>query len=329
MNNAANVQELPVQNQQPAAQQHGMTNTTDMIFSVEAMTQMSNLANFMSGGKTTLPAHLQGNPADCMAVIMQAAQWQMNPFAVAQKTHLVSGTLGYEAQLVNAVVSSSRAIKGRFKYEWFGEWEKVVGKFETKTGKSGKPYQAPAWKPHDEQGLGVRVWATIDGEEEPTYLELLLTQAQVRNSTLWASDPKQQLAYLAVKRWVRLYTPDVLLGVYTPDELREQQAKDITPQAGKAPTSKLNTVLRKASPIEGQAQEVQQEALPDKSEQLSLDILSCTTIAELTEVGKAVASAVEAGQITTEQRQLLGNAYTSKQKKLQAENVDVETGEVL
>jgi hypothetical protein len=37
---------------------------------------------------------------------MQAAQWGMNPFAVAQKTHVVNGTLGYEAQLVNAVVSS-------------------------------------------------------------------------------------------------------------------------------------------------------------------------------------------------------------------------------
>ncbi|HFQ7099962.1 TPA: recombinase RecT, partial [Citrobacter freundii] len=35
-------------------------------------------------------------------------------------------------------------------------------------------------------------------------LVLMLSQAQVRNSTLWASDPRQQLAYLAVKRWARL-----------------------------------------------------------------------------------------------------------------------------
>jgi hypothetical protein len=41
---------------------------------------------------------------------MQAAQWGMNPFAVAQKTHVVNGTLGYEAQLVNAVVSSSNLL---------------------------------------------------------------------------------------------------------------------------------------------------------------------------------------------------------------------------
>jgi len=36
---------------------------------------------------------------------------------------------------------------------------------------------------------------------------------------LWASDPKQQLAYLAVKRWARLYAPAVILGVYSSDEL--------------------------------------------------------------------------------------------------------------
>jgi 3-hydroxymyristoyl/3-hydroxydecanoyl-(acyl carrier protein) dehydratase len=60
----------------------------------------------MADSKATVPAHLAGKPADCLAVTMQA-QWGMNPFAVAQKTHVVNGTLGYEAQLVNAVVSSS------------------------------------------------------------------------------------------------------------------------------------------------------------------------------------------------------------------------------
>lgn len=51
----------------------------------------------------------------------------------------------------------------------------------------------------------------------------------MRNSTLWADDPRQQLAYLAVKRWSRLYCPDVLLGVYTPDELEERTEREINP----------------------------------------------------------------------------------------------------
>ena len=45
------------------------------------------------------------------------------------------------------------------------------------------------------------------------------------------SDPKQQLAYLAVKYWARLYCPGVILGVYTPDEFEQKECVkgDVTP----------------------------------------------------------------------------------------------------
>ncbi len=38
-------------------------------------------------------------------------------------------TTRYEAQLVNAVISRSGVLASRFEYEWYGPWEKVVGKF--------------------------------------------------------------------------------------------------------------------------------------------------------------------------------------------------------
>jgi len=197
--------------------------------SPERLTALMSFADKMAECRVTIPAHLAGKPGDCMAIAMQADRWGMNPFAVAQKTHLINGTLGYEAQLVNAVITSMAPTTGRLNFEWFGHWERIVGKFKTLTGKSGKPYQAPAWSQADEAGCGVRVWATLRGETEPRVLELLLQQATVRNSTLWASDPKQQLAYLATKRWARLYTPDVILGVYTPDELEQRAPIDVTP----------------------------------------------------------------------------------------------------
>ena len=195
----------------------------------EKLSALTQFAAQMAECRVTIPQHLVGKPGDCLAVAMQAENWGMNPFAVAQKTHLINGTLGYEAQLVNAVITSMAPTTGRLNFEWFGPWEKIVGKFKTLTGKSGKPYQAPAWSQADEAGCGVRVWATLRGESEPRVLELLLQQATVRNSTLWASDPKQQLAYLATKRWARLYTPDVILGVYTPDELEQRAPIDVTP----------------------------------------------------------------------------------------------------
>lgn len=215
---------------------NSVAGTAATIFSPEGLNQLMKFAEVMAQSRVTVPAHLAGKTADCMAVAMQAAQWGMNPFAVAQKTHVVSGTLGYEAQLVNAVITTMSPTKDRINYEWFGPWEQVIGKFVEKTSQKGNAYIAPAWTLKDEAGCGVKVWATMKGEENPRVLELLLSQAQVRNSTLWASDPKQQLAYLAVKRWSRLHCPDVIMGVYTPDELAEMPRveRDVTPAATNA-----------------------------------------------------------------------------------------------
>ncbi len=178
--------------------------TAAAIFSPEGMDRLVRFATLMADSKATVPAHLAGKPADCLAVTMQAAQWGMNPFAVAQKTHVVNGTLGYEAQLVNAVVQNSGAIKGRFHYEYRGE------------GAS----------------LECRVGAVIRGEQEITWNEwLCISSITTKNSPLWKTNPKQQFGYLQVKNWARAHTPGAILGVYTPDELEERPRveRDITP----------------------------------------------------------------------------------------------------
>jgi hypothetical protein len=214
---------------------HAATSTSALVLDGDSLDKMMRLAEVMATGRATLPKHFNGNPADCLAVVMQSMQWKMNPFAVAQKTHLVNGVLGYEAQLVNAVITTCAPVLDRLHYEWYGAWEKVVGKFTIKNGDKGE-YRVPGWKLEDEQGLGVKVWATFRGEDEPRVLELLLAQARTRNSTLWADDPRQQLAYLATKRWSRLYCPDVILGVYSPDELEETPPtiRDVSPARGAA-----------------------------------------------------------------------------------------------
>ncbi|MEE4668234.1 recombinase RecT [Pseudomonas alliivorans] len=210
---------------------HAATSTSALVLDGDSLDKMMRLADVMSTGRATLPKHFNGNSADCLAVVMQAMQWKMNPFAVAQKTHLVNGVLGYEAQLVNAVITTCAPVVDRLHYEWYGDWDKVIGKFVIKNGDKGE-YRQPGWKLADEEGLGVKVWATFRGEDEPRVLELLLAQARTRNSTLWADDPRQQLAYLATKRWSRLYCPDVILGVYSPDELEESspRLRDVSPQ---------------------------------------------------------------------------------------------------
>jgi len=177
--------------------------TAAMVLDSAMIDSMMRVAEIMTSGKSTIPAHLRGNSGDCLAVVMQSMQWKMNPFAVAQKTHLVNGTLGYEAQLVNAVIQSSGSIEGRFHYEYQGEGANVQ----------------------------CRVGAVIRGETDITWGEWLsASSVTTKNSPLWKTNPKQQLGYLQVKNWSRAFCPGAILGVYTPEELVDSPKEvDITP----------------------------------------------------------------------------------------------------
>lgn len=177
-----------------------VTTSAALVLNSASMESMMRMAETMASGSATVPKHLQGKPADCLAVVMQAMQWQMNPFAVGQKTHIVNGTLGYEAQLVNAVVQSSNSIVGSFKYEYEGK--------------------SPA--------LNCRVGAVLRGDSAITWGTWLCENAvTTKNSPLWKVNPAQQLGYLQVKNWARLYCPGAILGVYTPDELSTPITKDM------------------------------------------------------------------------------------------------------
>lgn len=229
--------------------------SVSLLMDMDSMARIERVAELMAGGKTTVPQHLRGNVGDCFAIVMQSMTWGMNPFSVAQKTHFVNGTLGYEAQLISAVINNSRIISDRFKFEWFGPWEKVIGKFTVKRGEKGE-YRVPGWTFADEEGCGIRVSATLKGESQPRVLELLLSQARVRNSTQWADDPKQQLAYLGQKKWGRLYASDVILGVYSPEEITEPQerfmgmADEVPPPPQSQPDTKAARPALEAYPAD-------------------------------------------------------------------------------
>ena len=258
-----------------------------MLFQDGMLERLEHFAVQMSKGKATLPAHLQGNPADCMAITMQAAQWKMNPFAVAQKTHLVNGTLGYEAQLVNAVISSSKAIQGRFKYEWSGEGD----------------------------NLTCKVGAVLAGDSAPTWgAPVRLKDQTVKNSPLWKTDPKQQLAYLAVKKWARLYTPDVILGVYTPEELETVErnmgpAEVVDLETGeiKSATASVKAKLKTQAETEKKPEPVVIEVEPEIDYELAYetlihDLADCDTeekLAELKDLARALYPTLEPGKKST------------------------------
>lgn len=283
--------------EETAAPLVNVNNTSAMVLNGDSMDKMLKFSQMMATSKITIPKHLQGNAGDCFAIVMQAMQWGMNPFAVAQKTHLVNGVLGYEAQLVNAVINSRAPITTRLNYEWFGDWSKVNGKTS------------------NADDVGVIVSATMKGETEPRTLSVSMAQVgNVRNSPLWVNDPRQQLAYLATKRWSRLYCPDVILGVYTADEFEQEPPRDVTPK----PTVSKTASIRDKVAAKKQAQVIDAEPTIVEDDNAAVEaalqnLEQSQTIDELKAHGKEIA---ESG-FTEAQIADLTVAYKARLKELQ------------
>lgn len=160
---------------------------------IRDMSQLLEFAKIMAIGGVAVPKHLRGNPGACIAVCLQAIEWEMSPFAVANKSYSVNDRLAYEAQLIHAVLLKRAPIKGRPRFAYDG------------------------------QGLSRRCTVTAvlreDGQEvdytSPTFAEIA-----VKNSPLWKADLDQQLGYYSVRALARRHFPDVILGVIEREEAR-------------------------------------------------------------------------------------------------------------
>lgn len=196
------------------------------------------LANMMSTGKL-VPNHLQRSPGDCLMVIEQAMRWGMSPFAVAQCTSVIQGKLMFEGKLVAAALNSSGVLKGRLDYKFSGEGAT----------------------------RSITVIGTLKGESEPRDISVELKDAKTSNG-MWTKQPDQQLVYFATRAWARRHAPEVMLGVYSPEEFDEQPKRDNfagTTIEAKAEAAQIFYPARKTA-----AEEIG-DSLPDHSAPHPLD----------------------------------------------------------
>ena len=153
-----------------------------------SMESAIQLAEMMARGKL-VPSHLHDSPGDCLMVIEASMRWQMSPFAVAQCTSVIQGKLMFEGKLVAAALNASGILSSRLDYEFSGAG----------------------------QQRAVIVRATVKGEAKPREVTVFLADAKTSNS-LWTKQPDQQLVYAGTRVWARRHAPEVMLGVYAPEE---------------------------------------------------------------------------------------------------------------
>lgn len=140
--------------------------------------------------RTERELSIQEKAANCFRIVNQALRWNMDPFAVMDKTYFVDGRLAYEGQLVASVIQTSGVLQGRLQHKFDGQGD----------------------------GLRVTISGTLKGESEPRTVELTVKQGRTKNA-MWDKNPSQKLIYSATLLWARRHCPEVILGVMTDDDL--------------------------------------------------------------------------------------------------------------
>lgn len=185
-----------------------IVNNGALVPAFESMGQVLAFAQVMAKSKIAVRKQFRDNPGACAAVCMQAMRWGLDPYAVANKSYEVNDQLGYESQLIAAVINMRAPIVGRLKVRFDG-----TGDARTCTA-----------------------YATFIGDTEPTEVTSPpFGRITPKNSPLWKTDPDQQLSYYTKRLWARRECPEVMLGVYDVEELQTSprgpdHARDITPQ---------------------------------------------------------------------------------------------------
>jgi hypothetical protein len=75
----------------------------------------------------------------------------------------------------------------------------------------------------------VVVSAMVAGEKEPRSLRIEFAKVRTDNK-LWVTQPDQQLSYAGARIWGRRFAPEVMLGVYAPQEFDDEGEPEPEPE---------------------------------------------------------------------------------------------------
>jgi hypothetical protein len=182
--------------------------------------QMVEFAQLMSRGGPMIGKPFRESVGACLGILTQAMRWGMDPYSCSQKAYLVNDVIGYEAQLIHAVILKNAPLSKRPRPVYSGSGD-------TRT---------------------CRIIFHVIGEDEPfEYESPPKADIKPQNSPLWKTDPDQQLFYYSVRAGSRRHFPDIIMGIYTPEELREGADRNApSPLDGGAPITLMGAAASQA-----------------------------------------------------------------------------------
>lgn len=163
------------------------------------------LGEMMARGGAMVGKSFRGRPGACCGIIIRSMAWQMDPYSVSQQAYVTidkdgNEVLAFMAQLISAVVLKHAPIAGRPRFSFSG-----VGPTRS-----------------------AQVSCRIKGEDQDSiYISPPMASIKGR-SPLWEKDVDQQLSYYGIRAWARRFTPEILMGVYSKDEIEDAEHVEVT-----------------------------------------------------------------------------------------------------
>lgn len=178
----------------------------------------------MFAASELVPPHLRGKMADCLIAYAIAKRTREEPLVVLQNIYFVSGRAGWSATYMIAKANRSGVFARRINWRVDGE------------GKN----------------LRVTAFATLADSGEPVEATASMAMAEAEG---WTKNPKyrtmpdQMLRYRSATMLIRLFAPEVMMGLPVADEIDYQQARgpsgaiDITPPPASTPLAAVTQAM--------------------------------------------------------------------------------------
>lgn len=143
-----------------------------------------------------IPEHLRANPANVMVALLMAREMGEEPVVVMQSIYFVKGKAGWAATYMIGRANRSGKFRGGIRWRQTGQGDSLV----------------------------VTAAATLADTGEEVTVDCSMKMAKAESWTdnkKYQSMPDHMLKYRAATMLVRLYAPEVMLGIKTVDELED------------------------------------------------------------------------------------------------------------
>jgi hypothetical protein len=218
--------------------------TADVFSDPEAFEHAQRVAKVFASSNL-VPQHLKGQVADCLIAYQIARRLNEEPLTVFQNIYIVSGRPGWKTEYVIARANRSGVFKGRITW-------KASGK--------GGTLAVTAHAILAETGEVIDVTCDMD---------MARAEGWTKNAK-YTSMPEHMLRWRSAAMLIRLYAPEVMLGMPIVEELETLPPRDVTPPktlAGKLDALAALPSVTATSPALVTDQTVEQVSASEQTEQ--------------------------------------------------------------